>query len=607
MDRKRQILKQYFGYDSFRPGQERVMDALLAGQDVLSVMPTGAGKSMCYQIPALCLPGVTLVVSPLISLMKDQVESLLQAGVPAACLNSTLDEQAYRAVLRESYQGRYKLLYVAPERLEAPGFLSWAQQADISLVAVDEAHCVSQWGQDFRPSYLGIPAFLEHLRRRPPVGAFTATATPEVRKDILERLSLHRPQVFVTGFDRENLYFEVQRPQNKKKALLSFLARQGDSSGIIYCSTRKNVESLCEFLHGREYAVTRYHAGLTAEERQANQESFSFGRCQIMVATNAFGMGIDKSDVRFVVHYNMPKDLESYYQEAGRAGRDGEKAHCLLLYSGQDVVTARFLIEQRDQQDDGEEGAYAKRVERDLGRLAVMTAYCHTTDCLRGYILRYFGERAPGLCGSCGNCAADFVDVDITEDAQKILSCVKRAGERFGAVVIADCLRGAKTDRIRSWHLDRLSTYGLLSQMTSQDILERIRHLVELEALRQSGGQYPRLFLGPRARGILFAGEKVTMRVPVPKQEQAHADQAPREADGELFQAMRLLRAQLAARKGVPPYMIFSDRTLREMCRLRPASRRELLAVPGVGQQKLEQFGEQFLALIAGQGGNEPA
>ncbi len=592
---KHQILKRTFGYDGFRPGQGEVVDALLGGRDVLSVMPTGAGKSLCYQVPALCMEGTAVVISPLISLMQDQVGALREAGVPAACLNSTLGEEDYRAVLRGAYAGAYRLLYVAPERLDAPGFLNWAQQADIPLVAVDEAHCVSQWGQDFRPSYLNIPGFLAQLRRRPAVGAFTATATPEVRRDILQKLELRDPALFVTGFDRPNLYFAVQRPKSKKREVLNFLAQHREDSGIIYCNTRKNVEMLAEYLTEQGISVVRYHGGLDAGERRLNQEAFAYGGARIMVATNAFGMGIDKSDVRFVLHYNMPLDLESYYQEAGRAGRDGDRAYCLLLYGGQDEATAKFLIQQPTESDDDDPKAYAQRVERDMGRLKVMTAYCHTTDCLRGYLLRYFGERAGDHCGSCGNCQTDFVETDITVDAQKILSCVKRAGERFGAVVIADILRGAKTDRIRSWQLDKLTTYGIMDKMTGDDILARIRFLVEGDHLRQSDGQYPTLSLGPRARGVLFQGEKVVMRLPKAKAAGPDREQA---VDDALFQILRQLRATLASRRGVPPYFIFSDKTLHEMCRLLPRDTQHLLEVPGVGVQKLEQYGQPFLQAI---------
>ena len=602
---KRQALKTYFGHGSFRPGQEALIDALLSGRDALGVMPTGAGKSVCYQLPALLLPGVTVVLSPLISLMADQVAALQQAGIEAAFLNSSLSADEYREVLRRAYRGEVRLLYVAPERLTAPAFLRFAQSGAVSLLAVDEAHCVSQWGQDFRPSYLNIPDFLARLRKRPALGAFTATATPEVREDIVRRLALREPQVSVSGFDRANLSFEVRQPRSKKKELLAFLAGHEGESGILYCSTRKTVDGLWEYLRQRGLSAVRYHAGLEAEERRQNQEAFAYGQAQLMVATNAFGMGIDKPDVRFVVHYNMPKDLESYYQEAGRAGRDGEPAQCLLLFGGQDVVTARYLISLREENDDVDEDAYRQRVERDTGRLKTMEAYCRTTDCLRGFILRYFGERAPAQCGNCGNCLMEFEDADITEDAQKILSCVKRAGERFGAVVIADVLRGAKTDRIRSWQLDKLTTYGIMPAMQNRDILDRIRLLVERGNLRQSDGQYPTLSLAPAAREVLFHGEQVSMRLPRAKPAGPAgpggepSDLLPaRMGDEALFQDLRALRGRLASLRGVPPYVIFSDRTLREMCRQRPDSSAAFLQVPGVGERKLEQFGEAFLEII---------
>ncbi len=401
-------LKQYFGYDAFRPGQADVVRQLLAGQDVLAVMPTGAGKSICYQVPALCLPGITLVVSPLISLMKDQVESLIHSGVPAAYLNSSLTERQFALALSRAREGRYKIIYVAPERLETAGFLAFATQADISMVAVDEAHCVSQWGQDFRPSYLNIPAFLNTLPRRPVVGAFTATATPEVRTDIAERLALRAPFELATGFDRPNLFWEVQQPRRKKEGLFDFLRQRGKESGIVYCATRKNVEKVCEFLQERGFPATRYHAGLDSEERSRNQAEFVYGEHSIMVATNAFGMGIDKPDVRFVVHYNMPKDLESYYQEAGRAGRDGDPAHCLLLYSASDVRLNQFLIELRDEKSDLTDEEYTQRVARDQERLKQMTSYCKTNRCLRRYILTYFGQTAHDRCGGCANCRTDL-------------------------------------------------------------------------------------------------------------------------------------------------------------------------------------------------------
>ena len=602
---KSAILRQYFGHSSFRGGQEELIDAILAGRDVLGIMPTGGGKSVCYQVPALMLPGLSLVISPLISLMKDQVAALEAAGIPAAFVNSSMTSGEFQVVCAGIRGGLYRLLYVAPERLDNEGFLSLIRSQQVPLVAVDEAHCVSQWGQDFRPSYLNIPDFLARLRKRPALGAFTATATPEVREDIVRRLALREPQVSVSGFDRANLSFEVRQPRSKKKELLAFLAGHEGESGILYCSTRKTVDGLWEYLRQRGLSAVRYHAGLEAEERRQNQEAFAYGQAQLMVATNAFGMGIDKSDVRFVVHYNMPKDLESYYQEAGRAGRDGEPAQCLLLFGGQDVVTARYLISLREENDDADEDAYRQRVERDTGRLKTMEAYCRTTDCLRGFILRYFGERAPAQCGNCGNCLIEFEDADITEDAQKILSCVKRAGERFGAVVIADVLRGAKTDRIRSWQLDKLTTYGIMPAMQNRDILDRIRLLVERGYLRQSDGQYPTLSLAPAAREVLFHGEQVSMRLPRAKPAGPAgpggepSDLLPaRMGDEALFQDLRALRGRLASLRGVPPYVIFSDRTLREMCRQRPDSSAAFLQVPGVGERKLEQFGEAFLEII---------
>ena len=590
-------LKQYFGYDSFRPGQGEVADCLLAGRDVLSVMPTGAGKSICYQIPALCMNGISLVVSPLISLMKDQVESLIQAGVPAAYLNSSLNERQFGLALRNARMGKYKLIYVAPERLEIPSFLSFAREANIAMIAVDEAHCVSQWGQDFRPSYLAIPAFAKNLSKRPVMGAFTATATPEVREDIARQLELKDPFVLVSGFDRPNLFWEVQTPRSKREALFDFVSARREESGIVYCATRKNVEEVCEFLQERGFPATRYHAGLEPEERRHNQERFVYGSNEIMVATNAFGMGIDKPDVRYVVHYNMPKDLESYYQEAGRAGRDGDKAHCLLLYSPSDVRTNQFLIEKKDEDSEADEKDRAKRIEQDLLRLKQMTVYSRTTDCLRHHILRYFGEIAGECCGSCSNCLTNFREEDITVDAQKILSCVKRAGERFGASVINDVLRGTQSDRIQKWGLNLLPTYGILSQLTREEVASRIRLLVEQDYLVQSEDQYPTLSLGPKARGLLFGGEPLIAKVKV-SSKAVKADVSGQEVPQELFERLQKLRLRLAQMAGVPAYVVFSNQTLREMCQRLPRDEGELLHVSGVGSQKLKRFGKDFLREI---------
>ena len=447
---KYSILKQYYGHSAFRAGQEELIDSILSGRDALCVMPTGGGKSLCYQIPALLLPGITLVVSPLISLMKDQVAALKSAGVPAAYINSSLTGEQIRTVYARTRKGAYKLIYVAPERLETNSFLSLMQEMDVSFLAVDEAHCISQWGQDFRPSYLGIVDFINALPRRPIVAAYTATATKQVQSDILRLLQLQSPYRIVTGFDRPNLYFDVRRPKNKFSALAALIDERRGRSGIVYCATRAAVERVCDSLCDRGIAATRYHAGLTDEERQQNQDDFQFDRKTVMVATNAFGMGIDKSNVSFVIHYNMPKSLEAYYQEAGRAGRDGEAADCILLYSAGDVETAKFLI-----QSGGEELGDAEREElhrRDYERLKIMTGYCKTTRCLRGYILDYFGQQHPENCGCCGNCKGAYETIDITVPAQMILSCVYRVRERLGYYVgkllIVQILCGSKNRRV---------------------------------------------------------------------------------------------------------------------------------------------------------------
>lgn len=595
---KHRILKEYFGYDSFRAGQEQLVDAILAGRDVFGVMPTGAGKSLCYQVPALLLPGVTLVVSPLISLMQDQVRALIEAGAPAAYLNSALTPGQYRHALRNARQGQYKIIYVAPERLLTPLFSEFAKSVQISLVAVDEAHCVSQWGQDFRPGYLQIAPFLRGLTSRPPVAAFTATATAEVRRDVVRLLELRDPVQVVTGFDRRNLYYEVRAPKDKKRALLEILSGFPQEAGIVYCATRKNVEDVCDFLNQQGVRAARYHAGLPKQERTKNQEDFLYDRVRVMVATNAFGMGIDKSDVRFVVHFNMPKDLESYYQEAGRAGRDGAPARCILLYSGTDVHTNQFLITHSH--TDGEnldEKTRAALVQRDLERLRQMTFYSTTTRCLRHFILDYFGEESPLTCDRCSNCTQPGKDVDITVDAQKILSCVKRTGERFGAALISEILRGAKTARIRDRDLDQQSTYGLLQNLSDAEVRARIDRLLDLGCLLRSGGEYPVLSLGPVARGVLFEGRKVRMRVrrkPLPTRvPRGEALQHP-----ALYERLRALRAEIAKKQSVPAFVVFTDATLREMCAQLPQDEPALLRVSGMGEKKMRRYGARFLEAI---------
>ena len=601
------ILKQYFGHDAFRPGQERMIDALLAGRDAFGVMPTGAGKSMCYQIPALLLPGLTLVISPLISLMKDQVAALRQAGVPAAYLNSSLDFDQAREVFRRTARGEVKLLYVAPERLESEGFLRLMEQVSLSLVAVDEAHCVSQWGQDFRPSYLKIPEFIKSLPVRPPVGAFTATATGVVREDIETLLELRNAEKVVTGFDRPNLYFEVVHPRSRKAYLRDLLALRRDRSGIVYCSTRSAVEKICEDLLDHGFSATRYHAGLEDEERRRNQEDFVHDRRRIMVATNAFGMGIDKSNVSFVIHHNMPKDLESYYQEAGRAGRDGESAECILLYSPSDIYTAKFLIENADENENLTEIQRMNIRRRDLERLDTMIGYCTTTGCLRGYILGYFGEEAGENCGNCGHCSGGYRDVDITIPAQKILSCVARVNRLgkggIGITQTIRVLRGSHDMQVLTRSLDKLPTYGIMRDTDTHTLRAYVNFLIASGYLEKTEGEYPTLELTDRSKAVLFRGEKVSMRMrPMPEQEKTleTADQAETlgEVNEALLERLKGVRLSVAQTNGVPAYVIFSNATLTAMAKLRPESVEALMRVPGVGEVKAKRYGRQFLRAI---------
>ena len=597
---KEEALKTYFGYDAFRGGQEPVIDTLLSGRDALAIMPTGAGKSVCYQVPALLLPGITLVISPLVSLMRDQVTQLVQMGVPAAFLNSSLTFRQYLLALSRAKEGRYKIIYVAPERLETEGFLDFACHADISLVAVDEAHCISQWGQDFRPSYLHIPAFLEKLGRRPPLGAFTATATPEVREDIEKLLGLRDPLRVTTGFDRKNLYFEVQEPADKRSALLELVRSRPDKCGIVYCSTRKTVEEVCGLLQEAGVSATRYHAGLEPEERQRNQEDFLYDRARVMVATNAFGMGIDKSDVRYVIHYNMPKDIESYYQEAGRAGRDGLPSSCILLYSGRDVRTAQFLIEHGESREELDAETAERLRERDMLRLRKMVGYCRTRRCLRQYILQYFGETAPDTCDTCWNCLHNFEEVDVSREARAILRCVMETGQHFGVSVIAETLCGAESDKVRKYHMDEEATYGLLRDMTQKEVRDRIRFLIDEGVLALSPGPYPVVLLGERAEDAVLGG--LYMRT-VKEERPAARRPVPEELDGaqaELFGRLRALRARLARRQGIPAYAVFSDKTLRELAVVRPRTLEELKSVSGIGDAKARKYGKQVLEEIGG-------
>lgn len=613
-------LKQYFGHTAFRPGQEELIDALLSGRDALGVMPTGAGKSMCYQIPALLGDGTALVISPLISLMQDQVAALTQAGVPAAFVNSSLSAAQCREVFRRAEAGGYRLVYVAPERLETADFQRFAAKARLSLVAVDEAHCVSQWGQDFRPGYLAIAEAIERLPRRPVVGAFTATATAQVRDDIVRLLRLRDPLCLTTGFDRPNLYFDVAQPKDKRAYLFAYLAGRREKSGIVYCATRKAVETVCDGLLRHGVSAARYHAGLTEEERRKNQEDFVYDRVRVMVATNAFGMGIDKSNVGFVVHYNMPKNIESYYQEAGRAGRDGEPADCILLFSGGDVQTARFLIRNSQGNDALSEEERSEVLRRDLARLDAMAGYCSTGGCLRAYILRYFGEAADGACGHCGNCDNGFVQKDITVEAQKILSGVARVEKRYarglGTAAIVGMLRGSGEQRVLRLGLDRLSTYGVLRGVDAREVRAYIEHLIAEGCLERTEGEYPVLQLAGGAGDVLFRGKKVTLSVRAPRAGEDARDaakpgptrrgSAASEAaassfaalDSGLLAALRALRIRLAQEAGVPAYIVFSNATLSDMAARQPHTPVEFLEVSGVGEVKAQKYGKAFLDAI---------
>ena len=597
------LLKEYFGHDSFRKGQEGVIDAILSGRDVMGIMPTGAGKSVCYQIPALMSEGIAIVVSPLISLMKDQVNSLIQSGVSAAYLNSSLTQQQYDTAIQYASRGAYKLIYVAPERLCTPSFLNLASKVRLSLIAVDEAHCVSQWGQDFRPSYMRIPEFLTRLGRRPPVAAFTATATAAVRDDIIRMLGLREPYSVTTGFDRENLKFSVAAPKDKLSETLEVIRRNRGRSGIIYCSTRKKVEELCEKLKQKGISCTRYHAGLPDEERRSNQDDFIYDRVPLIVATNAFGMGIDKSNVGFVLHYNMPKNIESYYQEAGRAGRDGEKAECVLLYSPQDVRTNTFLIENSSDNADIDEETAAMLRSRDMERLRQMTFYSTTRACLREFILNYFGEHTDNYCGNCSNCLAAFEERDITVDAQKILSCIYRLAQRntaVGASTLADILKGSRAEKIRSRSYDTLSTYGIMKDTPAQRIRSMIVHLEHLGYIIQTGGEYSVLKLTAASRKVLTGGEKVRMKLP--KEEKKARIRTVSDGiyafDHGLFDRLKELRAALAAEARLPAYIIFTDKALRDICVKLPQTQEELLDCSGIGRSKQERYGKRIISTV---------
>ena len=574
---KFQILKSIFGYDTFREGQEPLIDSILSGRDVLGIMPTGAGKSLCFQVPALMQEGVTVVVSPLISLMADQVKALNDAGVHAAYINSSLTEGQISRAMENARQGRYKIIYVAPERLETASFLSLPLYVKIDLVAVDEAHCISQWGQNFRPSYLKIVDFIERMPSRPVIAAFTATATKLVKEDILCILGLREPLVTVTGYDRKNLFFSVEKPQNKMAALTAYLRENAGKSGIVYCSTRKTVEEVYEKLLAEGFPVTRYHAGLPDAERRQNQEGFIYDEQPLMVATNAFGMGIDKSNVRFVIHYNMPKDMESYYQEAGRAGRDGLESECILYYGGQDVRTNEFLIGKQNEQEELDEMDRRAVMEKEMERLRKMTYYCFTSDCLRDYILKYFGEYGSVYCGKCANCLTEFEEIDVTGEAAVLFYLVKTSGNRYGMSAIVDAAHGNNNEKIRRFRLQENPYYGKLSKASIFRIRQIVNELLIRGFFLLTADEYPVLKITAKAADWLenFDNtERIVLKLPK-QQESASGSKEIRKksakrgaADAarypELFERLRALRMELAKKEHVPPYVVFADKTLTE-------------------------------------------
>lgn len=578
----RQVMGQYFGFQDFKPGQEQLIDSILQSRDTLGVMPTGGGKSLCYQLPALVLPGLTLVISPLIALMKDQVDDLNNQGVKASFINSSLTSTEFYNRLNNARQGYYKLLYVAPERLDSEEFTELLHSLPLSLVAIDEAHCISQWGHDFRPSYRSIGPWIKALSLQPVVAAFTATASPRVRDDIINLLGLKQPLVLINSFDRPNLYFSVVKGVDRTRFIVNYLKEHPHYSGIIYAATRKEVENLAEELKNRGSPVGKYHAGLSNSERDSQQEAFIYDHTRVMVATNAFGLGIDKSNVRFVIHHNMPRHLEAYYQEAGRAGRDGEAADCILLFQAADIQIQKFLIEQ---------GSMSPRQrEAEYENLQSMIDYCHTSRCLRQHILKYFGEEGiPDNCGNCANCLEQELK-DITIEAQKIFSCIIRMKQAYGIKLLASVLKGSQQKRILELGFDRLSTHGIMSKLSTVEITELINLLTAEGYLNISTGQYPVLTLNPKALSILRGQEKVVVRVP----------KTPEEVKPEnpLFQTLRALRQQIAYEQGIPPYVVFSDNTLREMCSLLPRDYEAMLEINGVGQVKLERYGQQFLDVI---------
>ena len=596
-------LKNYFGYEEFRKGQEKLIKGTLEGKDVLGIMPTGGGKSLCYQLPAILMDGITIVISPLISLMKDQVDSLKEMGIAGTFINSSLSQEEFAIRIREIRENKHKIVYIAPERLNTYAFSNLVKDINISMVAIDEAHCISQWGHDFRPSYLEIPKFINSLNNRPVVSAYTATATKEVTEEIEKLIGLRNPLISIIGFDRPNLFYQVVKPNKKLDYLLNYLQNNyTEETGIIYCATRKTVESLTKKLQEKGIDAIAYHGGMYDQVRRQNQEDFIFNRARIIVATNAFGMGIDKPDVRFVIHYNMPKNMEAYYQEAGRAGRDGQPSDCILLYSPQDIVKQKYLIQTSTYSPQREKLLYTN--------LQYLIDYCNTNECLRNSILNYFGEEIENVkCNNCGNCLSESEMVDITIEAQKILSCIYRARERFGATVIAQVLRGSKSKRILDLGLDKLSTYGIMEEYTEAAIKEMIMVLVSMDYIHMTADEYPVLKLTPSSSLVLKGEVKVYHKKDLIETKQLSqrkegmrktVDQAHIEYnyDRGLFEELRKLRYEIAQKNSIAPFIIFHDSSLKEMAIYFPNNKEEFLKIKGVGAKKYESYGEEFIEII---------
>lgn len=578
-------LKKYFGYTSFRPGQQDIIQNILSQTNTLGILPTGGGKSICFQIPALVLPGTAIVISPLISLMKDQVDALSLAGIPAAFINSTLSSAEYQHVMAGIRNGEYKLVYVAPERFGSMAFLELLNDISISAIVFDEAHCISQWGHDFRPSYRSVVEELNSLYQKPVIAALTATATRDVAEDIRRLLNIGEEHTFITGFARENLSFHVLKGVNKRDFILQTIKKHKNEAGIIYTSSRKETDQLYQFLKSKNCSAAKYHAGLTEEERKEAQNSFVYDESDIMIATNAFGMGIDKSNVRFVIHYNLPRNIEAYYQEAGRAGRDGVDSTCYLLFAPQDIQLQKFLIE--------ESSLNQQKMEQEYSKLEDMVNYCHTEKCLQSYIIEYFDENAdPIRCGKCSSCLDERTSMDITQEALMIFSCIKRMGERFGITLTAQVLKGSNNKRIREMNFNKLSTFGLLKNRKEKEIADMINYLLAEDYLALTDGKYPTVRLSASAVPVLKGQKRLFMKIsePVPVQET--------DENIELFEMLRKLRKKIADEENVPPFVVFADASLKEMSRYFPVSKDMMLNIKGVGQMKYEKYGEDFIQAI---------